>query len=113
MTRPSEWWRILAARCRALLQPQRVHQEIDDELQFHMEMRAQEHMRSGVPESEARRRAALAFGHVGGIKEHSYDIRGGGAVESRARDVGYAWRAIRNQRTLSAVVIGVVAIGIA
>ena len=112
MPRLTEWWRVLTARCRALLRPQHVHAEIDEELQFHIEMRMQEHVRRGMSEPEARRAAALSFGSMPVIKDLSYDIRGGGSIEALGRDVSYALRSIRKQRVLSTVVIGIVAIGI-
>ncbi len=106
------WWRVLVARCRALLRPQRVHDEIQEEMRFHIEMRARANEREGMPAAEARRAAARAFGSMTAVKEVSYDIRGGGWVEAVLRDVGYAVRSVLKHRVLSAVVIGIVAIGV-
>ena len=106
------WWRVLLDRCRALVRPQRVRDEIDEELRFHVEMRTQDYMRQGMSAHEARRAAMLAFGSVANVKEVSYDIRGGGWLEAIWRDLVYAWRSVAKHRTLSAVIVGVVAVGV-
>jgi predicted permease len=41
-----------------------VERDVDDELSFHLEMKAQEMMRSGVPADEARREARRRFGDI-------------------------------------------------
>src|SRR5262249_24766639 len=105
-------WRVVLARCRALLWPHRVRDEISEELAFHVEMRTQDNIRRGMSPAEARRAEALAFGSVANIKEVSYHIRGGGWLEAAVRDFRYAARSIVAQRTFSIIVIGVVAIGI-
>jgi predicted permease len=105
-------WRVIVARCRALLWPRRVRDEIGDELAFHVEMRTQDNIRRGMSPADARRAAALTFGSVANIKEVSYDIRGGGWLEAAVRDLKYAARSIVAQRTFSIVVVGVVAIGV-
>lgn len=107
-----KWWRVLIARCRALVRPERVRDEIDEELRFHVEMRTHEHIRQGMSGADARRAAALAFGSVANLKEVSYDIRGGGWAEAVWRDLVYAWRSVVKHRVLSAVIVGVVAIGV-
>ncbi|MEP6492036.1 MAG: ABC transporter permease [bacterium] len=107
-----QWRRVLAARLRALVSPQRVREEIDEELRFHVEMRAQEYVRQGRSPDDARRAAALAFGSAANIKEVSYGVRGGGWPEAVWRDLTYAARSLLKRPTLSAVVIGVVAVGI-
>ena len=40
----------------------RIERDLDDEVSFHIEMRARELMRLGEPEDEARRKAAMEFG---------------------------------------------------
>jgi predicted permease len=106
------WWRVLVARCRALVRPQQVRDEIGDELQFHLEMRAREHARQGMSDEEARRAAARTFGSLTNIKEISYDIRGGGLAEALWRDLTYAARSLVKHRGLSATVVAIVAIGV-
>ena len=48
--------------------------DADDELRFHLEMRAAELVEAGVPEDEARARAARAFGDLAGIRRQVRDI---------------------------------------
>lgn len=106
------WWRVLVARCRALVRPERVRDEIEEEMRFHLEMRARANEREGMPATEAREAATRAFGSMTVIKETSYDIRGGGWVEAMMRDIGYALRMLRKHRALSVVVVAILAIGV-
>ena len=54
----------------------RVDRELDDELRFHLESRAADLARSGVPPPEAARRARLEFGALEGYKERCREARG-------------------------------------
>ncbi len=105
-------WRLLRDRLRALLRSQRVRDEMDEEMQFHVDMRARELARGGMSPGDALAEARRTFGSTTRIKEMSYDVRGGGALEAIARDLAYAVRALRKQPLLSAVVIAVVAVGV-
>src|SRR4051812_32344042 len=105
-------WRKLLDRGRALLGAERVHHEIDQEMAFHIDMRARDYERQGMSPAAARAAAQASFGSTARIKDVSYDIRGGGRVERLWRDVVYAVRRLRGQLTLSTVVIAVVAIGV-
>ena len=105
-------WRKLLDRGRALLGAERVHQEIDEELAFHIDMRARDYQRQGMSPEAARTAAQRSFGSTARIKDVSYDIRGGGRVERLWRDIAYAARRLRGQPTLTAVIIAVVAIGV-
>ena len=50
--------RLVLARCRALVRHDVVAGEIRDEMQFHLQMRAEEYERQGLAAHEARRAAS-------------------------------------------------------
>ena len=75
------WLRGLYRRVGALLRSESIHQEIDEEMQFHIEMRTEENVRRGMAPEEARREAERRFGGLTRMKERGYEVRGGRWLE--------------------------------
>jgi len=61
--------RILISRLKGLFAGQQQDQELNDELQAHLEMLAEENRRKGMPEEEARRVAAITLGGIAQTEE--------------------------------------------
>ena len=57
---------------------ERLYGEINQEMQFHIEMRTQKNIRRGLQADDARQAAARSFGQVRRVAEMGYDVRGGG-----------------------------------
>jgi predicted permease len=104
--------KILFARLRSIWQADRVHDEIADEMRFHVEMRAEEYERRGMTPQEAHERAAARFGPLVQMREKGYDVRGGGWLESFRQDVQYGMRMLRKDRGFAAVAVATLALGI-
>ena len=104
--------RYLFKRVRALYRSGRVHQEIEAELQFHLEMRTDEYIRRGMSADEARREAHKLFGPVARIKEDGYDVRGGRWLETMWRDTRYAFRILIKRPGFTVVAILTLGLGI-
>ena len=79
------WWRRLRHR-------DRLEVELDRELRDHVDRQVADHLRAGLPEAEARRRARLDFGGLDQIKELCRDARGARWLDDLARDLRYALR---------------------
>src|SRR5688500_20080450 len=63
-------------RVRALFRRDRLEQELDTDLSFHLQKEAEKHMATGVSPEEARRRARAAFGAVQGrSEEHTSELQ--------------------------------------
>ena len=60
---------------RQVRQP-RFESEMDDELQFHIEMQTDQWVRSGMSPDQARRRALIEFGGLEQTREHCRDAVG-------------------------------------
>jgi putative ABC transport system permease protein len=105
-------WRVARDRWRALWHRADVRDEIDEELRFHVEMRAQGFIRAGMSPVDALRAAERAFGGRVRIRERGYDVRGGGVLEAFADDLRQAIRGIRAQPRFAAAVIATLALGI-
>lgn len=99
-------------RLRALWHPERVRDEIADELRFHVEMRARDNERAGMSTFDARRDAERRFGSVARIADTGYDVRGGGGLETLWQDIRYGARILSKQKIFSATVILTVGIGV-
>ena len=66
-----------------------MESEMDAEMRFHLEARAEDLMRSGVPRAEAMRRARIEFGGMEGVKEECRE------TGSRIRREHFAGCAVR------------------
>ena len=104
--------RLVLARCRALVRHDVVAGEIRDEMQFHLQMRAEEYERQGLAAHEARRAASRRFGNLALMQDRGYDVRGGGIVETVVQDVRYGVRLLLKHRAFSVVAILTLALGI-
>jgi hypothetical protein len=80
-------WNAFRDRIRALRDSDAVHREIDEEMRFHVEMRADENVRRVMSPQDARREAERRFGGLTRIKERGYDVRGGGFMEILWQDL--------------------------
>jgi predicted permease len=103
----------LFLRLRALLFRNRVEQELDDELAFHIEMETRKHLFAGMPPDEAARTARLHFGASPSVvKDYARDARGIGLLETVVYDIRYALRGFRRAPLFALTVIGTIAIGL-
>ncbi|MPY87200.1 MAG: FtsX-like permease family protein [Luteitalea sp.] len=104
--------RLALARCRALVRRDVVAGEIRDEMQFHLQMRAEEYEQRGLEADDARRAAARRFGSLVLMQDRGYDVRGGGMMETVLQDVRYGVRLLLKHRASSSIAILTLAVGI-
>ena len=93
------WWNRLRNR-------DRLEGELDAELRDHVERQVAGHVRAGLPEDEARRRARLEFGGLDQIKELCRDARGTRWVDETWQDLRFAARLLASQRSFTVVSLG-------
>jgi predicted permease len=105
--------RALLSRIRALGRARRAGDELKQEIASHLEEAIDEYRRQGMEPDEARRAALLSFGGVARIEEAYRDVRSFGWVDQLRRDVRDAARSIRRSPGFAAVVVLVLAAGVA
>ena len=86
--------------------------EVDEEIQFHLEREAEANMAAGMPEEEARRKAAIAFGGRERAREECREERPSWRLESVWRDVRYGIRGLGRNPGFATVAVLTLALAI-
>ena len=90
----------------------RSERQLAAELEFHIEGRTRDLVKTGVPEAEARRRASIEFGGMESVKDDCRDVRRGRLIEELFKDLHYALRVFRKTPAFSLAAVGTLALGI-
>src|SRR5215813_12673965 len=104
--------RYLLRRLRALWLSEEIHDEISEEMRFHLELRAEENVRRGMTPEEAWSEAERRFGRFDRVKEQGYEARGGRWLEAAWQDLRYGARMLLKARGFTAIALLVFAVGI-
>ena len=106
------WWFTAPLRLKSIFRRGRGEQELDEELQFHLEHKIEEGIAAGLSPEEARLRALRAMGGLDQRKEEIRDTRRIHWLTDFLDDVRYAFRSLRRTPGLTAFIVVTIALGI-
>jgi len=97
---------------RAVIQRQRFDQELDEEMQYHLDMQTQEGIERGLTPEEAKYAAKRSMGAITQNMESCREARSVSFLDDLARDLRYSLRAMRRSPAFAVLSVSVMALGI-
>jgi len=104
--------RALWFRVASLVRRRRLDADLTEEMNLHRDLLAEDARRSGVPDAEARRLAAVRLGNASVIREQSREWWSLPTFETVARDIRYAARFLRRSPVFTTVAVLSIALGV-
>ena len=106
----------LIARLRSiaagLMRRERIESSMNDEIRFHIEAYRDDLIKSGVPRSEAERRARIEFGGVETVRDECRQARGLRWLDDLRGDLRFGGRMLRRNPAFAAIAVLSLALGI-
>ncbi len=107
-----EWFRQFSRRLHMVLRRRRLECELEEEMQFHLEMQAEANRGEGMESEAARYASRRQFGNLPLLKERSIEVWGWRWLEDLIGDLRFGLRTLRRSPGFSTAAILSLALGI-
>jgi putative ABC transport system permease protein len=105
------WFGRIRRMLAVLLHRDRFDRDLEEEIESHPELQAQDNREDGMAAAEARYAARRQFGNTTRLKEASREAWGWGPLERFVQDLTYAVRVLRKNPGFAATAVIVLALG--
>jgi predicted permease len=102
----------LAGWIRRLFRNRTTSQQLDAELQFHIEEQTSDYIAFGLSPEEARRRAMIELGGLDQVRQKCREVHWENRFEGISRDLRFAFRGLAKNRRFALIVVVTLALGI-
>ena len=109
---PRQWLYVIPLRLRSIFHRRLADRELDEELQYHLDMQTEENEAKGMSHEEARRSALIALGGLDQRKEECRDARSLRWLANVRRDLAFLFRSLRHSPGYAISIIVTLALGI-
>jgi predicted permease len=89
-----------------------LDQDLDEEMDSHLEFAVEDNIRRGMTPHEARRQAMIRFGGVMQAKEQQREARGFFSLDILIQDLKYTFRTLGRDRSFTIIAVLILALGI-
>src|SRR5437660_12745666 len=102
--------RKFGLRFRSLFRRSRVEEDLEDELQYHIQRQIAEYIAAGLSPKDARIAAVRSMEGFEQIKDECRDSRGTRGIENMLQDLRFAFRALRRTPVFACLAIATLAV---
>ena len=108
----SRWLARLRVALRSIVRRRRVDEELNEEIQHHLERQIDEELKGGLSPADAEHAARRALGNIEHAKEQLRDARAGAWIDQLERDLRFGVRAMVRRPGFTCVAVSTIALGI-